>query len=104
MGKETRENTPEQPQSDPTEASKGFLRRWNNEIGLSVCVLGSGFWGFMAGMDLSSGDKTGALVKGIATAFSGVAAILNGVAMAKENRSLKDEVARLQGQDRTEEK
>lgn len=94
------ENTPEVPQTNPTEASKGFLGGWRKEITLSLNAVNLGLWTGLAGMDLVSGNHKTALLRGIAAGCWGVLTVLQGFSMAAENRSLKDQVNQLQGQGR----
>lgn len=100
MSKENMENTPEVPQGNPTEASKGFLDGWGNKVVLSLNAFNLGIWSGLAGIDLASGNTENALLKGIAAGCWGAVTILKGFSMAAENRSLKDQVYQLQSQDR----
>lgn len=60
----------------PTAASEGFLERWSSTIATGLYVADTLFFGFLAGMDLASGNTEYFLSRGMMAAFAGYEAIL----------------------------
>lgn len=77
----TVENTPEQLNATPTEASKGFLAGWSKQALLAVQVTNVGLDGFLAGLNAAQGEPEKALLWGIVGGCFGVVAVLNAVTM-----------------------
>lgn len=90
------EITPEQPIQTPTETSKGFLKRWGDEVLVGLNVTNLGLQAFFGGLNLAQGDNEIALFHGIMAGCWGAVTILKGVSMSSEKRALKDKVVDLE--------
>jgi hypothetical protein len=76
------ENKPEQDNRNPTEASKGFLKKMGFIIGNSSLIASVGFASASAGIDYAQGNEQAALVKGAVAASSGITAMLTSLVYA----------------------